>query len=579
MAGVLHELSQQRLIGEAGGVVGATFYFYLTGTTDLANIYSDPALTEPLANPVEVAAGEILPDIYLDPSIDYRRRIEYTDGTVTDTDPLPLLLSSSDLNNTTGAGTIGFINSGTGAVATNLLTRGRKIVYVSDYGTIAQAIATGAGEVIVDVDVTVTSDITLASNQILRFTKGSLIVSASATITDAVLKNTGGSKIALINPKIDASATASGVPGIKLFNVVGASIWNGKLTKTNLLLESSDNTVVSGTVVSGLEIDMASYNSTAVYCSGISTVFLAYMKMYNGREGVGLYNAARNITHSKIASYGFTGDAFVIINAQQVSYDTCFGFNTGQSGFTTQRQTSGANARIVSYVNCYSWGHAFDGFDIRGATTTPWGVDTAFLLSNCHSWDNTFVGFYIVNAEGTSLSNCEARQNGLQGFNIDHSDFTILTNCRSISNAADAPSGVGKAGIYVANSLGVEVNGCKSSNTEGATQQYGVTFAGVCTNGRVVGGEFLNNTTSSHSFVAGVSMVGAIFNKEAASAVTLLEITPNGAKRGECFGIPETSFSLTWPIGSYLARVDGGGAESFLTDGAGGWYKLDWTAV
>lgn len=52
---------------------GKLFFFY-TGTTNLAPIYSDPALTIPLTNPVQADAGARLPNIYLDETITYRVR-------------------------------------------------------------------------------------------------------------------------------------------------------------------------------------------------------------------------------------------------------------------------------------------------------------------------------------------------------------------------------------------------------------------------------------------------------------------------------------------------------------------------
>ncbi len=485
----------------------------------------------------------------------------------------------TDLAEPDGSALAGFVNTGTGAVTRTLLLRGRSEAYVSDYGSITQAIASGAKTVKVDVDVGITSDVTLASDQVLEFTQGRIVPVSFATITDAILKSSGGENITVTNANIDAGLITAGAPGIKLSNVNNAKISGGKLTRCNLRLESSDNTITRGLMAEGLEIDMDGYGSTAVFCSGVRGAALRAMNIYGGLEGVGIYNASREVTHSQIFSHDFTGDAFVIINGQEIAYTDCYGYNTGQSGFTTQRQTDGANARIASYTNCYAWGHDYDGFDIRGAVTTPWDVDTAFQLTNCHAWDNTFVGFYIVNAEGTSLSNCTARQNGLQGFNIDNSDNVIMSNCRSISNAVDAPTGVGKAGIYVANSLHVQVNNCFSSNTEGGTQDYGITFAGTCTDSTISGGYYVGNTTGSHSLVTGVAMTGAVLDKEAAGAVTLLEITPNGAKRGECFGVPKTSFTLNWPIGSYIARLDGGGAESFLTAGSNSWWSIDRTVV
>lgn len=82
MSSFTHILDQRRLIGAGGSTVAGEIYFYYTGTSDLAPVYLDPSLSIPATNPVEVGAGEIIPSLYLDSSIVYRRVILYADGTV-----------------------------------------------------------------------------------------------------------------------------------------------------------------------------------------------------------------------------------------------------------------------------------------------------------------------------------------------------------------------------------------------------------------------------------------------------------------------------------------------------------------
>lgn len=86
--GIPHFFDADRLISSAGGIDGAVVYFYESGTTNLAPIYSDISLTTPMVNPVVIAAGQILPRIYLSPSVKYRRRVVHSyDGAVFDVDP------------------------------------------------------------------------------------------------------------------------------------------------------------------------------------------------------------------------------------------------------------------------------------------------------------------------------------------------------------------------------------------------------------------------------------------------------------------------------------------------------------
>src|SRR5690242_2643779 len=67
---------------------GAKWYFYTTGTTTPAAVYTTSALTTPHANPVVADSSGMFADIYLDPSVTYRAILKTSSGTVIkDTDP------------------------------------------------------------------------------------------------------------------------------------------------------------------------------------------------------------------------------------------------------------------------------------------------------------------------------------------------------------------------------------------------------------------------------------------------------------------------------------------------------------
>lgn len=87
MAAILHQLDQRRLIDANGIADGASIYFELTGTLTPTPVYTTAALTTEHPQPIVVASGAAVPDIYLDSEVTYRRRIVYPDGTVDDTDP------------------------------------------------------------------------------------------------------------------------------------------------------------------------------------------------------------------------------------------------------------------------------------------------------------------------------------------------------------------------------------------------------------------------------------------------------------------------------------------------------------
>lgn len=114
MAGILNTFDMNRFVSNTGGIVGATVYFYYTGTSNPAPIYTDKNLTIAAANPVVIAQGALVPTIFLDSSIQYRRRIVFSDTTVYDVDPIAVPEGlSALLAASTGATLIGTSNDGT----------------------------------------------------------------------------------------------------------------------------------------------------------------------------------------------------------------------------------------------------------------------------------------------------------------------------------------------------------------------------------------------------------------------------------------------------------------------------------
>lgn len=103
MPGFAHILDQRRLIGPGGSTTSGILYFYYTGSSVLAPVYLDSELTIPAENPISVAAGAIVPLIFLDSSITYRRVIVYSDGSADEQDPLGTLFSEGEVGLPVGA--------------------------------------------------------------------------------------------------------------------------------------------------------------------------------------------------------------------------------------------------------------------------------------------------------------------------------------------------------------------------------------------------------------------------------------------------------------------------------------------
>lgn len=370
-------------------------------------------------------------------------------------------------------------------------------VTLSSFGKFAtdlqRAIDTAAPCVIIDIDISISTDVILRSNQTLRFDGGKLVVAANAHIQNAVLYNNGGQSITLIDPVIDARLLTSGTSGIRLVDVVGARIAGGHFTHANLKLESYSNAVSCTTNVVGLTIDMNGYASTALYLSGIRGVEVQGVKCFGGLEGVGVYNHARAIQLSGVLSYNHRQDGFVVIAGQEISFADCRAFANGQSGFATHRATAATDTRAVSWSKCHASANSYDGFDLRGANEKPWNVDTGFELSECKARGNAACGFYVVNAEGTTLDACSGHTNRKQNLFVDNSDGIVVARFRSVSGACDLGTGPNKAGMLIYNSNRVHMTAPVSGNYDGVTQDFGIAFTGTSKDWRIVGGDLSNN--------------------------------------------------------------------------------------
>lgn len=121
MVAMFHRIEQRRLIDSDGIADGASIFFYESNTSTLAPIYSDADLSVPMANPVEVDAGAAVPNIYLDSEVEYRRVIEYLDGTTEEVDPYVEWTSGPP------ATLVAFTPGGTGSTSRPVETKLREI--------------------------------------------------------------------------------------------------------------------------------------------------------------------------------------------------------------------------------------------------------------------------------------------------------------------------------------------------------------------------------------------------------------------------------------------------------------------
>lgn len=343
----------------------------------------------------------------------------------------------------------------------------------------------------------ISAGIMLAENQVLDFDGGSLALAPHATFPHGVLYATAKSGIRIIGAVIDASVSDGG-RGISLIDCGGAYVARFELIKCSLALEATSDLKQIGYKISSGIIDMRGWRATACYVSATNGVSLTDVETCGGLEGIGVYNNARNVKHLNCTGYRHAQDGFVIIAGQHIFYTACDAHDCGQSGFTTQRQTSGKDTKYVSYSNCQAYANGFDGFDVRGANSQPWKTDLVVNATGCIATGNSGTGFYVVNAEGSVFTGCVAAANKKQNFFIHSSDRVVLSGCESISGAAAIEAKENKAGILVYNSHSVIVGACTSTNSDGVTQNYGIAFTGSASQCQVIGGYYQNNAVAPY---------------------------------------------------------------------------------
>jgi hypothetical protein len=141
---------------------GALLDVFQSGTTTRVSVFSDADLSAPLTNPVVADASGVFPTVYFDNSAAVRVRVRQANGSVLgDADPyfsdglsatdivfegapldeaISARPTSATLAASGGAGLVGFIQAGTGAVARTTQAKLRETVSVKDFGAVGDGV-------------------------------------------------------------------------------------------------------------------------------------------------------------------------------------------------------------------------------------------------------------------------------------------------------------------------------------------------------------------------------------------------------------------------------------------------------
>jgi membrane-bound inhibitor of C-type lysozyme len=250
--------------GSGAPYAGAKYTFYLTGTSTLATVYTDSALSVAHSNPVIADANGTFAPIWLDPTKTYRAKLTTAANVlIEDIDPV-------DTKAPTAANVV-FTPSGTGAVTTTVQAKLRETVSVKDFGAVGDGVTddTAAIQAAINSGAKVVTGVQgetyIINNTLL------MLSNVTLDMNNATIKG-GSSKTGFLNSDgihIRMSGlTNTCVRQTKITPPVTPCSLSGSLYKaaivadtvsTYCVVEKCDITLTSTSIVEGISIQNADY--------------------------------------------------------------------------------------------------------------------------------------------------------------------------------------------------------------------------------------------------------------------------------------------------------------------------------
>ena len=472
-------------------LVGGKLYTYYSGTTTPQATYTDSTGSVSNANPVILdSRGEA--SVWLGTSLYYMELKDSLDTLIWTADNVGGGATIASLSASSGASLIGFIQSGTGAVARTVQDKSREIVSVKDFGAVGDgitddtsaintALAVGGNLYFPRGTYKVTGTLTISVTGTCLTGDGRGLTTISSTATGhTILVNTGLSYIEIHDMTVTRTGVAAvtGQDGIHFTN----------LTERALI---SDVEITNHW--DGLRCGITSYSKVIrVLCNN------------NYQHGVHVTNAD-----------GAGG--------LQWTFEQCL--SQQSDGYGLLIETSTGAASVGEILNFSTYANKLGGAKFLGSAPNPlqairWkggfvgedggdeiNIDT--YATSTHTIQNVFIELAGVSANGVNLTNpatnvgrgitctanntevqitgCNILGNSYSGIKTD-SPRTQITGCNLRINGAAAVAGE-VSGIYLsAGNATVVGNSSKA-------QSYGI-FINV-DGGIVTGNDFTENTVAS----------------------------------------------------------------------------------
>ena len=338
-------------------LAGGLLYTYAAGTTTPQTTYTTSVGNIANSNPIVLdSAGRTANEVWLTNGSTYKFVLKTSTATqIGSYDNIPGANDFSSFSASSGSSLIGFIQAGTGAVATTVQTKLRESVSILDFGattdsadnaTAIQAALTAAtgGEVIVPAGNFTTGAITIPAATTLRGAGGKLV--AKAAVASLITLSTNARVIGL---KIDAStASNAAIYGENIDNIEVSGNWikgggygvrlagTGASQVTNIRIENNYITTCVVSVSVGACVLLEGNASYGVVVGNTFTDSTHGFEGYGSNPTTTAWTASniiRNITVTGNVAQSMTGAGFFIVRGEKCVFSSNVAETCGDLGF------------------------------------------------------------------------------------------------------------------------------------------------------------------------------------------------------------------------------------------------------
>lgn len=505
MTAELHVTPSRATSSNGLNLDGAKWYFYQTGTTTPQSVYTTAALSTPHSNPVVADAAGKFANIYFDASLTYRGVLKTSDDatTIYDIDPINTDVFST-LAASGGSALVGFLQSGTGAVARTSQSKMREEVSLWDIIPDALRADIEAGTSSTDVVSYINQALTNYKRVIVRngtYRIGSPVLFAASnqrlefedkayfhplnTTTNGIAVPHNLLDCSIINPGlIGVSTTETGATGIMWnsnaggtapFGSTSSDDMGGEVRFARFVQESATmgwNTFVhlnmaGGVSVKGLRgrgiIGVNSNYGYGVLLSGtgitLRDIDIDTVVANQGRHGIYLGDQCVDTDVS----------GFILRNFRK----TGFAANASQTDANKKiRISNGLMQNVATDADSSATNGAF-GFDYQGAATSGGSKVTIsnVQINGTGAMGGYFKGFADLTITDVTVYDWGATNGGsYSGLKVEKCDRAQINNLVSRTSATNNAANILQH-VVVQESSNVRINGGGAFNT-GSGAQY-----------------------------------------------------------------------------------------------------------